>query len=73
MHSTTLPPLRGSGRHPDSTPVGDASRSPQSISAAATAGNTKAAAAALVLLGAVESLKIKQAREAIEKQISAGS
>jgi len=27
----------------------------------------------LVLLGAVESLKIKQAREAIEKQISAGS
>jgi len=25
------------------------------------------------LLGAVESLKIKQAREAIEKQISAGS
>ncbi len=53
--------------------LGDASRSLQSISAAASAGNAKAAAAATLKLGAVDSLKIKKAREAIEKQISAAS
>jgi len=53
--------------------LGDASRSLQSISAAASAGNAKAAAAATLKLGAVDSAKIKKAREAIEKQISAAS
>ena len=53
--------------------LGDASRSLQSISAAATAGNAKTATAATVKLAAIDSPKIKKAREAIEKQLSAAS